>query len=249
MEHEVYDHFYLAEDRHWWFRARRRILAGLLERTLPGSGLKIADVGCGTGGMLSVLSRWGEVTGVDESPLAREYCARRGFPGILSPKEFQERGDQYDLVTSFDVVEHIPDDAAFLRGLYERLVPGGRLLITVPAYAFLWSSFDEMNHHQRRYSRGEITARVDEAGFTVERSSHFNTWLFPAVAGVRFVEKWSGRGKGNDMDTNAALGRYFKIGPLNGVLESVFASEDGWLKRGNLPFGSSIFVLARKAPA
>ena len=120
MEREVYDAFFRAEDVHWWFRARRRILEVVLESLYPERDLAIADVGCGTGGMAALLGRFGRVTGIDASPLARDYCARRGLTRVLSLEEWEGGEARYDLLTAFDVIEHVDDDVAFLTRLRTR---------------------------------------------------------------------------------------------------------------------------------
>jgi SAM-dependent methyltransferase len=247
LETEVYDYFFRAEEAHWWFRARRRILAGFLARLHPQGGLRIADVGCGTGGMLPILGRLGTVTGVDEAPEARDYCARRGFPDVRGMDDWHRDGKAYDLITAFDVVEHVEDDVAFLSGLRRRLAAGGSLLVTVPAYPFLWSVFDKMNHHKRRYTRKSLKRSLAASGFRVVRMTHMNTFLFPALAGARLVEKVGGREPRTPAERRAALDRWFRVGPLNGVLEAIFSSEGRWLAVGDLPFGASILALVRDA--
>ena len=247
METELYDYFYRAEERHWWFRARRAILADVLERMELSPDLRIADVGCGTGGMMPVLARYGRVTGVDESPLAREYCARSGFTDVQSPADWQATGGAFDLVTAFDVVEHVEDDVAFLKTLRDHLVPGGRLLATVPAYPFLWSTFDEMNHHYRRYTGRSLKRSLAASGFCVERLTHMNSFLFPALAGARLFDRAFGHPPRTDVERSRLVEKWFHVGPLNGVLETIFASERYWLRVGALPFGASILTVARKA--
>jgi SAM-dependent methyltransferase len=244
MEAAVYDAFFRAEDVHWWFRARRRVLATVLERLGGAPPLDIADIGCGTGGMLALLGRFGRVTGVDASPAAREYCARRGFQGVLSPEEWERMEDRYDLITAFDVVEHVEDDIGFLAGLRARLRPDGALLVTVPAYPFLWSPFDEMNHHKRRYTGGSLRRALSAAGLRVDRISYFNGLLLPAVVVSRILERIRGRPLDTPQDQERAIRDWFRVGPMNGVLEGVFAAERHWLRRGSLPAGSSILALA-----
>ena len=246
MEHEVYERFFWAEDSHWWFRARRRILDSVLARLYPRGGLKIADVGCGTGGMMKMLSRFGRVTGVDEAPEAREYCRERGFTNVLTQEVWEEDRTLYDLVTAFDVVEHVEDDVGFLSRLHRKLEPGGTILITVPAYQFLWSVFDEMNHHKRRYSRGRLLRGLGQAGFRVERSSYFNTLLLAPVVLVRFLEKLTKPGVEGEEEKAKSLDRWFKVGPLNRPLEAIFASERHWLEHSSFPMGSSILAVGRK---
>ena len=249
MEKEVYDQFFRAEEVHWWFRARRRVIRSLLNDLLPPKKLAIADVGCGTGGMLSLLAGYGEVTGVDEAPEAREYCRRRGFDRILTPTEWQAVPERYDLVTAFDVVEHVADDAGFLRSMAERLAPGGHLVVTVPAYMFLWSTFDEMNHHQRRYNRKTLRAAFAAAGLTLSRLTHFNAFLLPPMVVVRLAEKLLKSDPTDPQAKQEALERWFRVGPLNGALEGVFAAERHWLARADFPAGSSIFAVAQPEAA
>ena len=249
METELYEYFFRAEETHWWFRARRRILAAVLDRMYPDTAktpLRIADLGCGTGGMLPVLARYGKVTGVDEAPEAREYCARSGFPDVLTPQEWHAEGGTYDLVTAFDVIEHVQDDVTFLKGVSDRLGPGGRLLATVPAYPFLWSAFDEMNHHYRRYTRRTLEQSLGAAGFTVLRLTHMNAWLFPALAGARLLERAFGREPESEAERRRALDVWFRVRPWDGALERIFASERIWLRAADFPFGASILTLARK---
>ncbi len=246
METELYDYFYRAEERHWWFRARRAILADVLQRMDLPSNVGIADVGCGTGGMLPVLARHGRVTGVDESPLAREYCVRSGFNEVQSPAEWQAAGEVFDLVTAFDVIEHVEDDVAFLKTLAGHLVPGGYLLATVPAYPFLWSTFDEMNHHYRRYTGRTLKRSLAASGFSVVRVTHMNAFLFPALAGARLFDRAFGHPPRTDDERRHLVERWFHVGPMNGVLERIFASERFWLRVGAFPFGASILALARK---
>ena len=247
VETELYDYFYRAEARHWWFRARRAILADVLDRMHLEGDARIADMGCGTGGMLPVLARHGKVTGVDEAPLAREYCARSGFPDVESPAEWEAAGHRFDLVTAFDVIEHVKDDVAFLKSINDHLVPGGRLLATVPAYPFLWSTFDEMNHHYRRYTRQALKQSLTASGFSVLRLTHMNFFLFPALAGARLFDRAFGHPPRNEAERRRMVESWFRVGPMNGVLENIFASERYWLRMGDFPFGASILTVARKS--
>lgn len=244
MEKELYERFFVAEETHWWFRARRRILASVMESLQLSENAEIVDFGCGTGGMMQVLARFGRVTGVDDAPLAREYCARRGFSSVLTPEAWADTNHTYDVITAFDVVEHVDDDVDLLDRLRQRLGVGGHLVVTVPAYQWLWSEFDEMNHHRRRYTRGRLEKTLGRAGFMVERSSYFQSLLFPPMALVRLLDKIRPSGAG--ADPQEALDRWFRIGALNGFLEAIFASERHWLRYGRFPFGSSILALGRR---
>ena len=247
MEKEVYDAFYKAEDVHWWFRARRRIVKGLLEDRFPERrNLAVADIGCGTGGMYSVLNRFGSVVGVDESPQAREYCAKRGWQEVWSREVWEADTRKFDLITAFDVVEHIDDDVEFLGSLAGRLNPGGVFLATVPAYPFLWSRFDELNHHKRRYTRNTLKRALEAAGFGIDRMTHFNALLLPPIAAVRLVER-AFKKDSSGLDNQKEVESWFRVGPFNGVLEALFSAEGSWLRKRDLSAGCSIAAIAHPA--
>jgi len=243
MHSAVYEVFYTAEERHWWFRARRRIVAAVLDQEFHRRDLRIADVGCGTGGMARILSRFGAVTGVDEAPEAAAFCARRGL-SVMTMADWQAKGEAYDLVSAFDVVEHTDHDVDFLRGLRGRLAPGGKLVMTVPAYQAMWSVFDDLNHHRRRYTRRRLRRSLEEAGFRVTRITHFNVFLLAPIVAFRL---WARTPWGHPGEPDEALRKWFRVGPMNDPLEAVFASERHWLRRGSFPLGCSILAVARPA--
>lgn len=262
MDPSIYHRFFEVEDRHWWFVGRRAVVAALLERAMgrPGNGLppapdrsaggagpRILDVGCGTGGMLPLLARFGAVTGIDSEPLALDYCRKRGITDLHPQEGFTAPGS-YDLVTLFDVLEHVPDEAGFLAWIRGLLKPGGRLVITVPAFQWLWSRHDELNHHQRRYTRGRLLAALRGAGFQVERASYFNFWLFPAAVATRLADGRTHRGSAGPRDPAADAEEILKplrIGPANGLLTAIFSSEAGLLRTLDLPWGVSVGAVAR----
>lgn len=210
---------------------------------------RILDVGCGTGGMLPLLSRYGAVTGIDSEPMALEYCRRRGISDLHLQEGFRADG-AYDLVTLFDVLEHVPDEAGFLAWIRGLLKPGGRLVITVPAFQWLWSRHDVLNHHQRRYTRGRLWAALRGSGFAVERSSYFNFWLFPAAVAARLADGLARGGQSSGTVDRAAeaeeILKPLRIGAGNGLLTSVFSSEAGLVRAVDLPWGVSVGAVARR---
>ena len=252
MDAALYATYARAEDAHWWFRARRqiveRVIGGL---ELPGDA-RLLEMGCATGGNLDLLARHGALDAVEMDEEAVAYARSREtgaavyqghLPGALPD---QIRG-AYDLITLLDVLEHIPDDAASLSTLYNLTTSGGVLLLTVPAYQWLWSAHDEVNHHQRRYRRSHLVRLIQAAGFEVERATYFNTLLFPLVAAARTAGNWAGRITGaeqaaSDIDT-------IPPGPVNRALEGVFAFERRVVPHVRLPFGVSILVVARRPPS
>ena len=255
MDPSIYHRFFEVEDRHWWFAGRRAVVETLLAG-LPApdggrapSSRRILDVGCGTGGMLPLLSKYGRVTGIDSEPLALDYCRRRGMTDLHLQENF-EAGEPYDLVTLFDVLEHVPDEAGFLNWTRALLRPGGRLIITVPAFPWLWSRHDELNHHQRRYTRERLRTALRGAGFRVVRASYFNFWLFPAAVASRVADGLARGGRRgrpvNPADEAEEILKPLQIGAANGLLTRVFASEAGLLRAVDLPWGVSIGAVAER---
>jgi len=231
------------EESHWFFVARRRILARLLDGVMTGSDhAKTLDVGCGTGATMGFLERYGEVTGLDISPQAVEYCREQGRKRLClaSGESLPFVDGSFDLVTALDLLEHLEHEAAGLREMWRVLKSDGRLLLVVPAFMFLWSEFDRFSGHYRRYTRRELKCSVEEAGFEVDRLSYFNTLLFPVIWGVRTVKNLMGTpaSAGADLDLPGRV--------LNGLLTWVFSLESGLIARGQLPFGVSLLCLARK---
>ena len=229
---------------HWWFSGRRIILADLLRRRLGGRrDLRLLDIGCGAGTMIEVLAEYGEVAGMDTSEEAVRYCRSRlpevSFSAGRVPEALPDPGS-LDVITAFDVIEHIPDEGPALAGIRDTLVPGGLFVCTVPAYQWMWSKHDELNHHCRRYTRRELVRKLEAAGYEVEWSSYFNSVLFPPAAAVRLGRKLvrsEGSG-GSDFDVG--------ISKVNGLLRRVFAAERFLLRHIRLPFGLSIAAIASR---
>lgn len=243
MDAQLYQEFGQNEDTHWWFTARRAIVKRFLQANLPSShGLKVIDVGCGTGGMLPLLAEFGhDVTGLDTSDDALKFAQTRAPSARLLKGQLPDglpAGEQFDLITAFDVIEHIPDAVSALKVLRGALTPNGRLVVTVPAFQFLWSDHDVLNHHQRRYNDALLREHLSGAGFTPEHSSYFNTWLFPGIAAVRLIQKLSPKtGGASDFSIPSPL--------MNKALELLFGSERFLVARNRLPVGVSLIGIAR----
>ena len=243
MEARTYELMRELEDEHWWFVARRRVIEAVLRRLALPERADILEVGCGTGGNLAMLSRFGTVTGVERDEDAAAMARERGIAPVLEgelPCQIPGLNGQYDLIVLFDVIEHVDADGASLECLRTGLRPGGRIVLTVPAFNFLWSQHDVENHHKRRYRRTDLRGLATGAGLQAEYLSYFNFWLFPPVAAVRLVRKlfpasetWS------DMRKPAPL--------VNALLRSVFGSEARLIGRLSFPFGSSVIAVLTSA--
>jgi SAM-dependent methyltransferase len=249
MEDTANRQFIELERTHFWFVGRRRIFFHLLDHELAGrNDLRVLDVGCGAGGMLAPLSRYGQVTGIDTSEELVRFCRERGFERVEvgSGDQLPVERESVDLVTLFDIIEHVPDDVRVLRECRRALAPGGLLFVSVPAYQFLYANNDRVAHHQRRYTARGLHRRLLEAGFSPARVSYFNTLLFPAILPAVLAKKVSERIRDPGEATNLSV----RIPPaLNRALTATMASERHLVKRISLPFGHSILALARPRPS
>ncbi|MBM4015572.1 MAG: class I SAM-dependent methyltransferase [Planctomycetes bacterium] len=245
--------FIELEHRHWWFAGRRALFFDVLRRALAPAPtaarrLRALDVGCGAGGMLGGLAEFADPIGLDISTELLQRARARGFRRLLvgSAAALPVPPASLDLVTAFDCLEHLPDDLAALRSFHAALRPGGHLLLSVPAWQFLFSENDHVAHHQRRYRRGPLVARVEAAGFEVVQASYVNTWLFPlivpAVLLLKLKQRWLKR-RDQPPETNLS---WLPPRWLNALLAAIFASERHVLRHASLPLGHSLIVLARR---
>ena len=248
MREDYYADYFHLEDRHWFFVGRRKILLTLLDHHVgpdPRGERRVLDVGCGTGGMLQHLSRYGRVEGVDTDEAAVAFCRSRGLQNVsraaIPPLPFPD--SRFDLVTAFDLLEHVEDDAGTLTEIRRVLAPGGTFLVSVPAYGFLWGDQDRISHHRRRYSAGLLRARIAAAGLRPLRVTYFNTLLFPPIAMVRLARRLLPDRPAPVSD----LEMTDTTGATNRLLTRVFSAEASLLRRRDLPFGVSLLATGEAA--
>jgi SAM-dependent methyltransferase len=241
MERAAYDRMRELQRDHWWFQARRRILETALESLPLPAGARILEVGCGPGGNIGVLKRFGAVEAVEPDEESRRHTAEAWrvpvHPGLL-PDGLPGADASYDVVAAFDVIEHVDDDAGSVRALARLLKPGGHLVTTVPAHPWMWSAHDARHHHKRRYTRRAYARLFEDVGLEVVKLSYFNTLLFPLIAGVR-VAKTALKIEGAEDDRMPSPA-------VNRLLGAVMAAERHAIRAGALPFGVSLLLIARR---
>ena len=247
MQDVAYQQFEQLEDEHWWFRGRRAVFFDQLDRLLPRRRpLRSLDVGCGYGGMMLELARFGPTIGADVFPEALRTCRLRdaGPVVLASASPLPVAADSFEVVTFFDCIEHLDDDLAALREGHRVLRPGGHVVVTVPAYNFLYANNDRVVLHKRRYTVGGLRSKLEASGFEVRKATYVNTLLFPVILPAVLAKKARERLRpvAGDQTTNLT----HSPGRLNAVLCGIFSSERVLLRRMSFPFGHSIFAVATK---
>jgi SAM-dependent methyltransferase len=243
MEH-TYPILFRVEQSHWWHTGRREILASFVAdicREVTDRRPRILDVGCGTGANLLMLSKYGDAEGVDVSEDALAFCRERGLEKVKlgAGEELPYEDGTFDLVTAFDVVEHMDDDLAGLTEMRRVLRPGGRVLLFVPAFMFLWGLQDDVSNHRRRYRLPELRRVLEQAGFEVERTTYANITFFLPILFIRKLMRLTGLKASTENNINVTA--------LNGFLRRLFETESWILRYMNLPFGVSALCVGRAA--
>ncbi|MFO7915451.1 MAG: class I SAM-dependent methyltransferase [Candidatus Krumholzibacteriales bacterium] len=242
MKDKVYQDMVNQQRNHWWFRARRNILGIILEQFAGDGSPDILEIGCGTGGNLPMLKSHGGVSAVEMDDFAIRYAEELTGVEVLKgwlPDSIPYRRE-FDMVCMFDVLEHIKDDRMALKEIYRLMRPDGLLIITVPAYSWLFGTHDRLLRHFRRYSRKKIKRLVLDSGFSIEKLSYFNTFLFPMAVLARVIDMFRGGTESLGYSTPPEI--------INRPLFAIFNMEKYILGRHNLPFGTSVLAVCRKTP-
>ena len=238
-----YDILANVEDAHWWWRARREILRDVIDRFRPaGGGLRLLEVGCGSGGNLPMLAEFGAVVGAEREARAIDLLrARRGDAFHVVPHAIPEPlPGRFDVIGMFDVLEHVEDDAGAMRWAARQLEPGGIVVVTVPAFQFLWTEQDDAVHHTRRYTTGDLT-RVLPPEIELVHLTYFNSLLFAPIAGVRALMNLVPRG---DRPPRSHLG--VPPAPINALFYRLFRLERHVVPAASIPFGVSALLVGRR---
>lgn len=241
MKKYLYADLYELEEKHWWHIAKRIACKEIISRYLKKGRIKILDIGCGTGKNLAEFSKIGKVWGIDNSPDAIKFCKERRQLSNVCLADAEKTSftkETFDLVTMLDVLEHT-DDSKTLLEVHRILKKRGFLLLTVPAYKWMWSNWDAVLHHERRYTKGQTEKLLESHGFEVVKSTYLYSFLLLPVFMVRKIKNiFFGRTYDSD----------FKLGtPLvNKVMGAISAFERLIAINLGIPFGLSIIVIARK---
>lgn len=240
MDDAVYEQLKTAEQKHWWCVGRRAILADVIARVIEGGKARALDIGCGLGFNAKILgTKAREVIGIESSRLAIEAAAKVN-PGLKITKGIFPNvplEGTFDIITMFDVLEHCDDDVATLEKIKTILTPKGTIVLTVPAFKWLWTEHDNIVQHKRRYTRKELATKLENAGFTIQRATYFNTLLFPAIVALRMWRKiWGIKQETSDYALPSPI--------FNAIFKKIFSCEKYLLRYYNLPIGVSILCIA-----
>jgi SAM-dependent methyltransferase len=247
LERAEYDVHAIVEDRHWWWRARREIVGDVIARFAPASvpgGLRVAEVGCASGGNLAMLARFGSVLGTErEGSAITHFRQKRGDAFRVVQHAIPEPlPETFHILAMLDVLEHLPDDAGAVQWAAEHLAPGGILVVTVPAFRFLWTEQDDAVHHLRRYTPATLV-RLLPPSLELLHVTCFNSILFLPIAAVRAVMNLAPRG---DRAPRSHLG--VPPEPINALFYRLFRLERHLVPTRRLPLGVSVLLVARRGP-
>lgn len=250
MDVNYYKEYALLERQHWWFKVRSQIIHNLISADIKPSQtkqLKILNIGAATGKSSEMLSEFGHVTSLEYDKDCCDYAQKYFNISIINGSilELPFKDEEFDLVCAFDVIEHVENDLMGLKEMKRVCKNDGLITLTVPAFMFLWSNHDEVNHHYRRYNINGLKNLVRKANLVSLKSTYYNTILFLPIAIFRLLskvipKKLIRKGAGSD----ATL--HHSDSFVNGLLYRIFSLEIGLLKFFNFPFGVSIYMSLSK---
>jgi SAM-dependent methyltransferase len=242
MKKMTYDIEWDLERFHWWFVGRRKLLKFLISSMPVSKDIPVIDIGCGVGSNLTLLKSLGfRVFGMD-SEIYSLSLAKKNSPAIplingdLMSLPFKT--NSIGLIVATDILEHLDEDIPGMKEIHRTLIPEGKVLLTVPAFRFLWGIQDRVGMHRRRYSKMEFVRKIEHEGLEVLRSSYFNFLLFfPILIGRRIIHLLELR-----IESENKINSPF----INFLFTKIFSLEPHILRFFSFPFGVSIFCIAKK---
>ncbi len=246
MNKDYYKEYYHLEREHWWFKARSKIIETHTKKLVEGfTDTNILNVGVATGATSKMLSKFGEVTSLEYDKdcclFLKEQLNFDVIQGSVTELPFENQS--FDLVCAFDVIEHVSDDSLALNEMVRVCKPGGRILVTVPAFMSLWSEHDEINHHFRRYTKKSLQHLFEQSDQGhINYISYFNSILFLPIYLTRRVSNLLSSKKNKKAALKSDFSK-FKTGALNNILYNIFLAENFVLKKNkSFPAGVSILL-------
>jgi len=238
----------IPEDEHWWFHTRTQALKAVLDPLVRQSG-RVLDVGCGAGNMAHHLSEYGQVVGADNAVEPLAVAWERGYQSLPAEANSLPFADcSFDLVAALDVIEHAPDDEGIIKEAYRVCRPGGLVAVTTPAFGWLYSYNDVVNHHLRRYTAAGLRTMLQNAGFRVRYLSYTYFLVFPAAAGLILARRLLGTKQELASPDDGAYQVEMEPTPepLNSILARLGDWEAGLIRRTSLPWGTALLAVGQR---
>lgn len=251
MEKNIYDYYMESniQESHWWFKSRNNIILAVLKNNLYNHDIntyKILDVGCGLGQIFPIFRKFGQVEGIEKNSHFVRVLKNK-YPDIkVQNAEFPNpnlENKKFNLISMFDSLEHIDNPSNILRVANNILKKDGALLVTVPAYTWMWSNIDKLGHHFRRYNKNTLKLEIEKEGFKCIYMSYFMTILFPIVIIYRKViqKLFFKKNKLDDLELKKP------INILNKFLYHIMSIETYFIQRNiSFTYGLSIISIFKK---
>lgn len=240
MKKYLYEDLYQLEDKHWWHISKRRAVHKLIEKYNTKEKPKILDIGCGTGKNMEELQNLGSIYGLDSSSEALRFCKKRGLNNLIlgSAEKTSLKNNSFDIITILDVLEHTEDNKT-LKEMHRILKKDGLIIITVPAFSWLWSKWDKVLHHKRRYTTAKLRGILTANEFSPVKITYLYSFLvFPALIIRKVKEKITKEFYPSDFKLSNPL--------LNLLLNNLSRLEFLFTEKFSIPFGTSILIVAKK---
>ncbi|PCJ63543.1 MAG: hypothetical protein COA58_16325 [Bacteroidetes bacterium] len=251
MDPKFYKEYYTLERSHWWFKARLVILESVLKNIILkkyNNRIKVLNVGVATGATTEMLMKYSDVTSLEYDKDCCDFLKEKtGIQAVnASLTDLPFKDNEFDLICAFDVIEHIENDSLAIAEINRVLKPKAYYFITVPAFQFLWSNHDVINHHFRRYTKSGINDLFESHKFTIDYSTYFNFWLFFPIALVRFLLNLIPK-KSKEITSGSDNEGLNSSGIINSILFRIFRSEKILINRKiKFPVGVSILSIGQK---